>query len=288
MTIAGDILILGYGNPARGDDGLGPAVANAMAELGVPNVTTIWDYQPQVEHASDVAASEAVVFVDASRTGSVPYSFRSLAARALGSFSTHLLHPESVLDIARLALGWNGRAYLLAVRGYRFDVFEESLTPKALANLGEALESLAARVRDGRLDALADDAPADPPCGDAADLVADPPRSDPDYRLAVRQLLEAGGYEVTEAIDGESGLRAFLDRGPRLVIVDLMMEEVDSGVNLVRQIRATGSTVPVVLTSSVGDSLEAETNASKLGFSGVIQKPFSKEHLLAVVRMFVQ
>jgi two-component system, NtrC family, nitrogen regulation response regulator NtrX len=111
---------------------------------------------------------------------------------------------------------------------------------------------------------------------------------DPDYRLAVRQLLEASGFDVIEAIDGETGMRAFLERKPKLVIVDLMMEEVDSGVNLVREIRSTGSTVPVVLTSSVGDSLEAATNASKLGFSGVIQKPFKKDHFLTVIRSFLR
>jgi hydrogenase maturation protease len=173
MTITDDILILGYGNPARGDDGLGPAIANAMADRGIPKVTTIWDYQPQVEHASDVAASAIVVFVDAARSGAEPYSLRHLRPQAIGSFSTHLLHPESVLDIAHQTLGWTGRAYLLAVRGYRFDVFEETLTPKARANLSMALEALAAHVRDDRLDALVVEAPTVRPNCRVEELVTD-------------------------------------------------------------------------------------------------------------------
>jgi DNA-binding response OmpR family regulator len=107
---------------------------------------------------------------------------------------------------------------------------------------------------------------------------------DPDYRLAVRQLLEANGMTVVEAEDGESGLRAFRDHNPDLVIVDLMMEEIDSGVNFLREIRTSGSHVPIYLMSSVGDSLAMTTNAAELGFSGVFQKPFSNDRLLAVIR----
>jgi two-component system OmpR family response regulator len=107
---------------------------------------------------------------------------------------------------------------------------------------------------------------------------------DPDYRLAVRQLLEANGFEMIEAPDGEEGLRAFRERRPDLVIVDLMMEEIDSGVNFLREVRGEGSKAPIYLMSSVGDSLAMTTNAAELGFSGVFQKPFSNERLLAVLR----
>ena len=48
---------------------------------------------------------------------------------------------------------------------------------------------------------------------------------DPDYRLAVRQLLEANGLRMIEAADGEAGFRAFREHKPDLVIVDLMMED---------------------------------------------------------------
>ncbi len=107
---------------------------------------------------------------------------------------------------------------------------------------------------------------------------------DDDYRLAVRQLVEANGLRMVEAQDGESGLRAFREHKPDLVIVDLMMEEIDSGVNFLRQVRSTGSRVPVYLMSSVADTLAMTTNASELGFTGVVQKPFNKEWLAAIVR----
>ncbi|MFO0834623.1 MAG: response regulator [Phycisphaerales bacterium] len=107
---------------------------------------------------------------------------------------------------------------------------------------------------------------------------------DADYRLAVRQLLEANGLRMVEAPDGEAGFRAFREHKPDLVIVDLMMEEIDSGVNFMREVRGTGSKTPVYLMSSVADSLATTTNASDLGFAGVVQKPFGKDWLMAIVR----
>lgn len=107
---------------------------------------------------------------------------------------------------------------------------------------------------------------------------------DPDYRMAVRQLLEANGLRMIEAADGESGIRAFREHKPDLVIVDLMMEEVDSGVNFMREVRATGSKTPVYLMSSVADALATTTNPADLGFAGVVQKPLGKSWLMAIVR----
>lgn len=107
---------------------------------------------------------------------------------------------------------------------------------------------------------------------------------DPDYRMAVRQLLEANGLHMIEAADGESGIRAFREHKPDLVIVDLIMEEVDSGVNFMREVRATGSKTPVYLMSSVADALAATTDSADLGFAGVVQKPLGKSWLMAIVR----
>jgi two-component system OmpR family response regulator len=107
---------------------------------------------------------------------------------------------------------------------------------------------------------------------------------DADYRFAVRQLLEANGLRMIEASDGEAGLRAFREQKPDLIIVDLMMEEIDAGVHFLRGVRSTGSKVPVYLMSTVADTLAATTSATELGFTGVVQKPFSKDWLLAIVR----
>ena len=63
-----------------------------------------------------------------------------------------------------------------------------------------------------------------------------------------------------------------------------MMEEVDAGVTLTREIRASGSAAPVFLLSSVGDALAYERATEELGVAAVLQKPVRGETLLGLIR----
>ena len=67
-------LIIGYGNPGRQDDGLGPAIANTVASWALSNVTTDDPYQLNIEDAAALAEHELVVFVDASVDAPEPYA----------------------------------------------------------------------------------------------------------------------------------------------------------------------------------------------------------------------
>jgi len=107
---------------------------------------------------------------------------------------------------------------------------------------------------------------------------------DPDYREAIRAMVEAGGYAVVEASTAEEGLIRYEETRPDLVIVDLMMEEVDAGVGFVKELRARGQVVPVFLLSSVGESLLMNKDYRDLGLSSVLQKPVSSETLLSMIR----
>jgi len=97
-------------------------------------------------------------------------------------------------------------------------------------------------------------------------------------------VLEAGGFAFVRAESAEAGLRAYRESEPDGVIVDLMMEEVDSGTALVRDLLALGSRVPIFMLSSVGDSLHMLTDTSPLGLAGVFQRPLGREQLLTVLR----
>lgn len=107
---------------------------------------------------------------------------------------------------------------------------------------------------------------------------------DPDYRMAVRSILEAHGFEMEEAGSAEEGLRAFASSSPDFVLVDLMMEEIDAGTSLVREIKAKGAAVPIYMLSSVGENLTMNTDYGELGLDGVLQKPVEAERLLKVLR----
>jgi two-component system nitrogen regulation response regulator NtrX len=108
---------------------------------------------------------------------------------------------------------------------------------------------------------------------------------DPDYREMVRAILESDGYGMVEAETGEEGVQVFRDHAPDLVIVDLMMEEVDSGTRFVKELRLLGDTVPIYMLSSVGENLSQTVDTSALGLAGVFQKPIDRDTLLGVLRI---
>jgi hydrogenase maturation protease len=140
------ILVLGYGNPGRQDDGLGPAVATEIGGLGWPNLKAFDNYQLTIEDAMDVAEHDVVWFVDAAKTGPSPYAVRELKPTSTIEFTSHIVRPEAILAIARQLYGGSPQAFLLAIRGYEFE-FIEALTPGAADNLRDALVMLTDRIR---------------------------------------------------------------------------------------------------------------------------------------------
>jgi hydrogenase maturation protease len=146
------VLVYGYGNPGRQDDGLGPAVVEALTPLGLEGVTLDANYQLNVEDAALVAEHDAVIFVDADATGPEPFWFGPIEPSPEASFSTHSVRPEAVLALARGALGGSTAGYVLGVRGYAFDEFGEELTDGARRNLAAALAFLGAALQERRFE----------------------------------------------------------------------------------------------------------------------------------------
>ena len=144
------ILVYGYGNPGRQDDGLGPALVEqleawAKAEK-ISGVAFDSNYQLNAEDALAVAESRQVVFVDAAREGDSPFAFRKLAPQKKISFSTHAMPPESVLALADELYGARPPAWILAIRGEAWEP-NEPPTAAALSHLAAAREFLQARLR---------------------------------------------------------------------------------------------------------------------------------------------
>jgi hydrogenase maturation protease len=137
-----NVLVIGFGNPGRLDDGLGPALSERIALLGIPGVTCDADYQLMIEDAADIARNDIVVFADASVDAAAPFSWSQLKAKADYSFSTHSVSPEAVLQLAATSFSGRARAYLLAIRGYEFNSFGEKISEKAQANLDAAASFL--------------------------------------------------------------------------------------------------------------------------------------------------
>ena len=134
------VLLLGFGNPARADDGLGPAVAERIEKLNLPGITVDSDYQLTIEDSAAVAENDIVIFADASVNCAEPFTFEPLlAADAAGSFSSHSVEPVEVMTLAENLFKSKAKAFMLCVRGYKFDEFDAPLTENAKKNLEKAL-----------------------------------------------------------------------------------------------------------------------------------------------------
>jgi two-component system alkaline phosphatase synthesis response regulator PhoP len=108
---------------------------------------------------------------------------------------------------------------------------------------------------------------------------------DQDVLDGLRAILESGGYEMVEAGGAEEAVKVFEDENPDLLIVDMMMEQIDSGLNFVKMVRDSGSKAPMYMLSSVGDELSKNISSSDLGVAGILQKPLDSEFILRVLEI---
>jgi hydrogenase maturation protease len=137
------VYVLGFGNPAREDDGIGPAIVEALEHEALPGVTLDANYQLSVEDAAEIAEHDVVIFVDASVDETAePVAFEPVEPTRGGSFSTHSVLPGDVLGMAHDRFGSQAEAYLLSVRGYSFEMFTEEMTAGARANTERATRLL--------------------------------------------------------------------------------------------------------------------------------------------------
>lgn len=144
-----EVLLIGYGNPGRQDDGLGPALAAEVERLDLPGVTVDSDYQLTVEDAAAIVRHGAVVFADAAVSGAEPFSFERVEPRSAASFSSHSVAPAAVLALAHDLFGSRAPGYCLGIRGYEFDQYQERLSKRARANLASAVKFIVSVLQTG-------------------------------------------------------------------------------------------------------------------------------------------
>jgi len=104
---------------------------------------------------------------------------------------------------------------------------------------------------------------------------------EPQITRVLRTTLNAQGYEIRVANDGETALEIVKDFTPDLVITDLMMPNIN-GIELCRRLRKT-SQVPILVLSVRGEE-RSKIQALDSGADDYITKPFSTGELLARVR----
>jgi hydrogenase maturation protease len=138
------LLVLGWGNPSRGDDALGPLFVERLAvhaEQVLPpgRVECLTDFQLQIEHALDLAGRERVLLIDASQGLDVPFQVSTPSAAPGPGFTTHALAPEALLQVYRdLRQGEPPPCTLLAIRANHFEL-GDTPSDQALCDLDQAL-----------------------------------------------------------------------------------------------------------------------------------------------------
>src|SRR5690242_13214749 len=136
------ILLIGYGNALRGDDGLGPRVAEAIAAANYPGVRVRSLCQLVPELAAEVAEAKLVLFVDAltdpSRTA---VELTPVAAEEITDWNTHTADPRTLLALTQAVYRRTPQTWWLTVPGRNFDC-DEGLSAVAEEGVRQALALL--------------------------------------------------------------------------------------------------------------------------------------------------
>lgn len=117
---------------------------------------------------------------------------------------------------------------------------------------------------------------------------------DMDFVVPNRALLEQAGYTVTTANSGKEATAMIATQMPDLAIVDIMLENADSGFTLAYHIKKMNPDVPIVLVTSVthdyGIDFDVETDEERRWVKGdmLIDKPFRFEQLLDDIKRLLK
>jgi DNA-binding NtrC family response regulator len=100
-------------------------------------------------------------------------------------------------------------------------------------------------------------------------------------RWSVSTLLGRAGYDVREAATGKEGLASIQDVGPRLVLLDIELPDMD-GFTVLAKIREARPDLPVLMMTADA-TVESARRALRLGAQGQLPKPIDAATLDAAV-----
>lgn len=148
------LLLIGYGNPDREDDGVAWHILRALTEkMGLASPESYEDEFPESEQidfafhlqltpemAEEISTYACVCFIDA-HTGTIPEPVRLIAVESEFQQSpfTHHLTPQSLLSMCETIYGTRPEAALLSVLGHRF-LFTRQLSQETAQLVPQAVD----------------------------------------------------------------------------------------------------------------------------------------------------
>ena len=136
-----EILVIGYGNTLRGDDGVGPRVAEAVGNLCLPGVRTLICPLLTPELADPISRVDKVIFVDAAVDAPHEVQWRKLEPNETSQIMAHAADPRTMLALARDVFGHAPEAWWLTIPAVELG-FSEEFSPAAQRDFGVAVENI--------------------------------------------------------------------------------------------------------------------------------------------------
>ena len=146
-TLRQSILVIGYGNELRGDDGVGQRVARAVEGWGVPNLRSLAVHQLTPELADELIYVDRVIFVDAYTEVTTPEVRVCLLEPAHSVATTgHTSDPQMLLAIAQALYNAHPQAWWIGIPavdfelGYDFSAITEQGMEEALEEIDRLIK----------------------------------------------------------------------------------------------------------------------------------------------------
>ena len=137
------LLVIGYGNTLRSDDGAGPRVAETLEQMNLCGVRTLSCPLLGPELAEPVSQTERVVFVDAA-IDTREVELRPVAPAGSSQLMAHAAEPATVLALARDVFGHAPQAWLLTLPVENIEIGEKlsARTEQAVATATRKVQEL--------------------------------------------------------------------------------------------------------------------------------------------------
>jgi hydrogenase maturation protease len=138
------ILLIGYGNTLRNDDGVGVRVAEIIEQENLPNVQVISTHQLTPELAADIADSSLVIFVDAILSNQTDIQIEKLAALTEWNNLGHAESPASLLALTQAIYQQTPIAWGIFIPASNCEFGEElsAITQKGLTKAIKAVRKI--------------------------------------------------------------------------------------------------------------------------------------------------
>ena len=133
------LVVIGYGNELRSDDGIGQRVAKA---LQLSNVKSIAVHQLTPELAEVLANTELAIFIDACLASeSSQVQVQSLLPNSSSAIAGHTADPRSLLALTKAIYGYCPQAWWVTIPGVNFEL-GENLSPLAEQGIEIAIDKI--------------------------------------------------------------------------------------------------------------------------------------------------